>query len=513
LHGIDSIGVTVEADVSDGLPVFDMVGFLAAEVREARERVRTAIKNSGYRLPAKRITINLSPGSIKKTGTGFDLPVAIALLSATGVIDGSFFHDCLVVGELGLDGSILPIRGALSIVLKAKEDGMKSIFLPNENLSEARLINGIKVYTADSVSEIIENLKIKTDENDNSTNINSIKDVSGNFMDMTSEGRDILFDFSEINGQKGLKRACEVAVAGRHNLLMVGPPGSGKTFAAKCIPGILPKMSETEMLEVATIYSAKGEFQKRLSGMYVRPFRSPHHTVTAKGLSGGGQVPHPGEITLAHKGILFLDELTEYNMSVLETLREPLEEKCVNIVRANGNYIYPADFMLVAAMNPCSCGYFPDRNMCSCTPSSIFRYLGRLSQPLLDRIDITVHVPRLGFFDISTKKKNETSKEIRKRVSKATEIQAERYEREDFNYNSEIPASRLEEYINLTDSQKKHLSEIYEKYNISLRSYHKLLKTIRTIADLDGQKDIKNSHINEAICYRSIDKKEWEKNI
>ncbi|MCR5272395.1 MAG: YifB family Mg chelatase-like AAA ATPase [Lachnospiraceae bacterium] len=498
LFGIESIGVEVEADVNDGLPVFDMVGFLGTEVKEAREKVRTALRNCGYRLPPKRITVNLSPGGIKKSGSGFDLPVAVALLCAMGVIDISLFNDCIVVGELSLDGRILPVNGVLSIVLKAKKEGFKKCLLPRANKDEALMVSDINIYTAETLTEII--------------NFNEMKNETGGKTPKTT-GTFCRYDFKDMNGQKGVRRACEIAVSGRHNMLMVGPPGSGKSFAARCIPGILPSMNENEMLDVALVYSASGDFDKRLNSLYERPYRSPHHTVTAKGLSGGGVVPKPGEISLANKGVLFLDELAEYNMNVLETLREPLEDKYIKIVRASGTFVFPADFMLVAAMNPCSCGFFPDRNICNCTRTSINRYMGRISQPLLDRIDVTVEAPRLNYREIAEKRENESSNDIRKRVDEAVAIQNERYKREEFSFNSEIPAGRMDEFVCLTSKQMVHMKEMYERLNISARSYHKILKVARTIADVEGKNDIETVHLNEAICYRSIDKKEWEKNL
>ncbi|MCR5468669.1 MAG: YifB family Mg chelatase-like AAA ATPase, partial [Lachnospiraceae bacterium] len=491
--GIESVSVVVEADVSDGLPVFDMVGFLSSEVREARERVRTSMKNSGCRLPPKRITINLSPAGIRKSGSGFDLPIAVSLMCAMGVLDEKIYRDMVIVGEVSLDGRILPVNGVLPIILGAKKQGIKRCFLPKKNCEESLFVKDMEIYTADSLSDLIDN-KIKR--------IRSESDACNNDLE-TQVFKD--YDFKDMNGQKNVRRACEIAVSGRHNMLMVGPPGSGKSFAAKCIPKILPGMNEQEKLEVAQIYSVGGLYGKRKGLSDERPFRSPHHTVTAKGLTGGGLMPKPGEITLAHKGVLFLDELTEFNQSVLETLREPMEDKTVKLVRAGVNYVFPADFMLVCAMNPCLCGFFPDMNRCSCTRTSINRYLGRLSQPLLDRIDVTVQANRLSYSEIMEKEDNESSLDIRKRVCETVEIQKERYKAEEFNYNSEIPAGRLDDFILLDHKQLAHMKDVYEKYGISVRSYHKILKVARTIADMDNSKDIKMSHLNEAVCYRSID--------
>lgn len=497
IRGIKSVPVYVEADVSDGMPLFEMVGFLSAEVKEAKERVRTALRNSGYVLPPKRITVNFVPANIKKTGSGFDLPVALAILAAVGLIPAEKLKNTLVVGEVSLNGAIKPVSGILPMVSEAKERGVECCILPVENLQEAKLVKDVKIFAVESLEEIIHLL------NDDSY-------VEKKPPVILAETEEKQLDFSDIHGQKLVKRACEVAVSGMHNLLMIGPPGAGKTMAAMRIPTILPQLNEEEQMELSKIYSVCGMFGKREKLMHVRPFRCPHHTITPQGLVGGGTVPRPGEISLAHKGILFLDELPEFQKNTLEILRQPLEEKVARLVRVNGTFEYPADFMLVAAMNPCRCGYYPDMQRCRCTTTSIERYINRISQPLLDRIDICVEAESLRFEDLTGKGEEESSAQIRERVLWVHKIEQKRYQKEDFSYNSQIPAAKISEYCRLTDKQEKHMKQIYKQLNLTARSYHKILKTARTLADMDGAEQIENRHLNEAVCYRNIDKKFWE---
>lgn len=498
IQGIRSIPVFVEADVSDGMPLFEMVGFLASEVKEAKERVRTALRNTGYVLPPKRITINFTPADIRKSGSGFDLPIALAVLGALGVIPKEKLGDIFVTGEVGLNGRIQDVHGVLPMIAEAKERGILSCIVPAGNAREAQLVSGMKVLGVSSIKEVIEYLNGELNSQEQET-----------YYIEEMETLKSLPDFADMNGQKVLKRACEVAVSGMHNLLMVGPPGAGKTMVAMRIPSILPPLEEDEQMELTKIYSVSGLLTNGKGLMRERPFRAPHHTITAPGLAGGGGIPKPGEISLAHKGVLFLDELPEFQKSTLEILRQPMEEKKVRLIRLQGSFEYPADFMLVAAMNPCNCGYYPDMQRCRCNTASISRYLGRISQPLLDRIDVCVEAPALSFSELNGKGGEESSARIRERVMAAHEIQKNRYWGEEFRFNSQIPGAKIQEYCTLTGEQERYMEDVYRKLNLSARSYHKILKVARTLADMEGEKNIHIRHLNEAICYRSLDKKFW----
>ena len=501
VRGIESIPIRVEADVTDGMPVFEMVGFLSAEVREARERVRTALKNCGYRLPPKRITINLSPAYVRKCGSSFDLPVAVAVLAAMGIIPKDRLEQLLIVGEVGLDGRIKPIHGVLPIVTKAAQERMDACMVPVENAKEAALVKGIRLFGVNTLEEVIKgfNDEIKFWEPEKEE-IGHEKKVK----------RKEVPDFSEINGQQFVKRACEIAVSGRHNLLMIGPPGAGKTMIARRIPGILPEMTEDEALEVTKIYSVRGLLTESEAWMAERPFRNPHHTITPQGLAGGGMVPGPGEISLAHHGVLFLDELAEFRRETLEILRQPMEEHCVKLARLAGNYEFPSDFMLVAAMNACKCGYYPDLNRCTCSMKEIRRYLGKISQPLLDRIEICVETSLIGFGELSSGKRCESSEAIRKRVETVRQIQQERYQKSPYRFNSDLDAAGIREYCPLERSGKELMRNAYERLGFSARAYHRILKVARTIADMEEEKLILPRHLSEAVCYRSVDRRYWK---
>lgn len=499
IQGIKSIPVYVEADVSDGMPLFEMVGSLSPEVKESKERVRTALKNTGYILPPKRITINFIPANIRKTGSGFDLPVVAAVLCAIGIVPEEALKDTMVVGEISLSGDVKPVNGILPMVAEAKERGVTRCIVPAENQTEAQLVKEIEIFAVQSIAEMIHILNGGT----------YIEKEIGKAVAKTIR----MLDFSDIQGQNFVKRACEVAVSGMHNLLMIGPPGAGKTMTAMRIPTILPPLDEKEQMELSKIYSVSGQFQLREQLMEERPFRCPHHTITMQGLVGGGLIPKPGEISLAHKGVLFLDELPEFKQNTIEILRQPMEEKEVRLVRVNGTYEYPADFILVAAMNPCKCGYYPDMQKCRCTAASIERYINRISQPLLDRIDICVETPQIKFEELNGTKKEECSDTIRARVIEVHAIQKKRYQKEDFQFNSQIPAARIAEYCALSKDQEKYMKKIYKQLNLTARSYHKILKVARTLADMDGSENILDAHLNEAVCYRNIDKRFWRDSL
>ena len=500
VQGLEVTIIRVEMDVSNGLPSFQIVGSASMEVKEAGERVRTAIKNLGYQLPVKKVVGNLTPAQVRKEGVNFDIPIAIAMLGAYGVLSSDEIKNVLAVGEVGLDGNIRSVKGVLPIVSHGKRNGITKFIVPKENAKEAAMIEEVDIFGADNLEQVIQHFLATPLE----------KERNHLFQKETSIQNQQL-DYNEINGQEHVKRAVEIAVAGKHNMLMIGPPGSGKSMIAKRIPTILPELSMEDSMEISRIYSIVGLLNNEEPYMSQRPFRNVHHTITKTALVGGGNLAKPGELSLAHGGVLFLDELPEFNKSVLEVLRQPLEDKKIRIVRNKGSYIFPANVMLVAAMNPCPCGNYPDLNRCSCTEYDINRYLSKISQPLLDRIDICVEVPRVKYEVLIGKKEKKElgTKEMKERILKAMELQKIRFYNTSIISNEEIPTHLIEKYCALDTTCKQLMELAYEKLNLTARTYYKILKVARTIADLEGGDGIHEMHIKEAIGYRMIDKKYW----
>ena len=493
--GIDGRRVLVEADFGDGLPSFDMVGFLSSEVREARERVRAALKNTGIEIPPGRLTVNLSPADLRKQGNSFDLPIAVAILIAVGILPESYTDGYTFIGELSLDGRLRGIEGTLSHVISAGELGQKGCIVPLENAAEGAMAGTVDVYGLESLLDVIDFLlgNLKKDPEPAPEIPSGISQESQ-------------MDFSEISGQEGLKRAVEVACAGMHGLLMVGPPGTGKSMTAKRIPTILPPLTRAEQLETSRIHSVAGILDRNRGMVTVRPFRSPHHTISGQALVGGGLYPKPGEMSLAHNGVLFLDELTEFSRATLDSMRQPLEDQQVVISRVHGTYVFPTRLMLVCAMNPCKCGYYPDRNKCKCSEREVRMYLGRISRPFMDRIDISAEVPRVTLSDISSKRNGESSLEIRRRVIRAWEVQKERYKDEGIVFNSQLEGRQIRKYCKLGKEEEQLMKEVFDRLDFSARAYDRILKVARTIADLSGAEKIGTEHLAEAISYRSMDR-------
>lgn len=505
LHGLCCYLTYVEVDTSNGLPVFDMVGFLSSEVKEARERVRVALKNTGITIPPMRITVNLSPANIKKEGTAFDLPIAIGIMTSLHMLQKGCTDRIVMVGELGLDGSIRSIKGVLPITMETLSREYEVCMVPYDNYGEGICVEKIRVYGVQSLQKAIEYLKADKNSRQKMEECQKTEwENQRNYKKANmSCSKTALPDFSELQGQEEAKRAATIAAAGFHHLLMVGPPGAGKTMIAKRMQYILPPLTQEESMEVSRIFSIAGLLDSEQGLIKNRPFYNPHHTITEYAMAGGGRIPRPGIISLAHRGLLFLDELPEFRREVIEIMRQPLEDKEIHIARTTGNYIYPASFLLVAAMNPCPCGYYPDRNRCRCSDSLIKRYLAKISGPILDRIDMCITTLPVKYQYLTDDKPTVGTKNLAEQVTYARNIQAARYHGTHILFNGDLKGKELKEYCPMTKGAEQFLEKIFKKKKLSARSYQKIIKVARTIADLEAEEILNEIHISEAVLYQN----------